>query len=384
MTGGVGISYEEQQRLKELAKSVPINQVVARYVAIKRHGAEYKACCPFHAESTPSFTVVPAKDMYHCFGCGENGDGIGFVMAMDNIGFADAAAAICASFGLVPVGEQRMRVPPQPVSHEKARQQNQEVSARKAERMAELWKNAVPAYGTIVCDYLSSRGIRLGRWSEDLLRQLRYTRTDYFEELENGRFLSRGKFPVMVAPMQGRDGKIHALHLTYLAPHGAGKLNLLHSETGEKLPAKKMIGKPWGCAIRLGGAHACMAVAEGIETGLSFMMSAPTVPVWVAGTIGNMAGRGVGTGAPHPLREGQKLPSVHPDLAHPGIVMPPECREVVVIKDNDGKDQLAIDAQVDRACRRFYQRGMKVSVVTPPPGCDLNDVLMRGGHVTVA
>ncbi len=57
-----------------------IESIIGEYVKLQRDGQEYKACCPFHKEKTPSFHVVPSKGFYHCFGCGEHGDGIDFVM----------------------------------------------------------------------------------------------------------------------------------------------------------------------------------------------------------------------------------------------------------------------------------------------------------------
>ena len=59
---------------------VDIVDVVERYVPLKKAGANYVACCPFHGEKTPSFTVSQTKQFYHCFGCGKNGNAIRFLM----------------------------------------------------------------------------------------------------------------------------------------------------------------------------------------------------------------------------------------------------------------------------------------------------------------
>lgn len=71
-----------------------IADIVGRYVQLKPAGPEFKACCPFHNERTPSFTVVPAKSMWHCFGCGKHGDAIGFVMEITGCDFREAVTAI--------------------------------------------------------------------------------------------------------------------------------------------------------------------------------------------------------------------------------------------------------------------------------------------------
>lgn len=64
--------------------------LIDSYVPLKKAGAEYEACCPFHGEDTPSFKVNPAKGFYHCFGCGAHGDAIGFLMQFKGIEFLDA------------------------------------------------------------------------------------------------------------------------------------------------------------------------------------------------------------------------------------------------------------------------------------------------------
>ncbi len=67
---------------------------------LKRAGREYKACCPFHDEKTPSFTVSPDKQFYHCFGCGAHGTALGFVMEFDHLGFVEAVEELAARAGL--------------------------------------------------------------------------------------------------------------------------------------------------------------------------------------------------------------------------------------------------------------------------------------------
>jgi DNA primase len=69
-------------------------------VTLKRAGTEYKACCPFHDEKTPSFTVSQTKQFYHCFGCGAHGTAIGFLMDYDGLSFPDAIEDLAGSIGL--------------------------------------------------------------------------------------------------------------------------------------------------------------------------------------------------------------------------------------------------------------------------------------------
>ena len=86
--------------IQELLGRLDIVDVVERYVPMRKAGANYSACCPFHSEKTPSFTVSPAKQFYHCFGCGAHGSAIGFVMQYSGLGFIDAVEDLAAHIGL--------------------------------------------------------------------------------------------------------------------------------------------------------------------------------------------------------------------------------------------------------------------------------------------
>src|SRR2546426_9004909 len=72
---------------QDLLNRVDIVDVVSRYVQLKKGGANYLGLCPFHGEKTPSFTVSPAKQFYHCFGCAAHGNAIGFLMAYAGLGY---------------------------------------------------------------------------------------------------------------------------------------------------------------------------------------------------------------------------------------------------------------------------------------------------------
>lgn len=77
-----------------LLSRVDIVELIGRYVPLAKAGAEFEACCPFHTEMTPSFKVSPAKQFYHCFGCGKNGDAIGFLREYQGLSFHEAVAVL--------------------------------------------------------------------------------------------------------------------------------------------------------------------------------------------------------------------------------------------------------------------------------------------------
>lgn len=86
--------------IESIKQKVSIVDLIDSYVPLKKQGKEFVACCPFHAESSPSFKVNEDKQMFHCFGCGENGGVIDFVMNYESLGFSDAVETIAAKFNL--------------------------------------------------------------------------------------------------------------------------------------------------------------------------------------------------------------------------------------------------------------------------------------------
>lgn len=86
--------------LQELRDRVTLSEVINRRVKLTRAGREYKGCCPFHKEKTPSFYVNDDKQFFHCFGCGAHGDVLGFTMQHDNLSFIEAVQSLAAQAGL--------------------------------------------------------------------------------------------------------------------------------------------------------------------------------------------------------------------------------------------------------------------------------------------
>jgi len=89
-----------QHFIDELIARADIVEVIGSRVQLKKSGREYKACCPFHSEKTPSFWVSPDKQFYHCFGCGKHGTVLGFLMDHDHLAFPEAVEELAARLGL--------------------------------------------------------------------------------------------------------------------------------------------------------------------------------------------------------------------------------------------------------------------------------------------
>ena len=97
---------------QELLHRVDIVDVIERYVPLKKGGANYSACCPFHTEKTPSFTVSPTKQFYHCFGCGVHGNAISFLIEYQGLGYVEAVKDLAESVGMkMPEFEPRTKKP---------------------------------------------------------------------------------------------------------------------------------------------------------------------------------------------------------------------------------------------------------------------------------
>jgi DNA primase len=137
--------------IQELLNRVDVVDVVERYVALRKAGANYSACCPFHSEKTPSFTVSPSKQFYHCFGCGAHGSAIGFLMEYSGLGFIDAVEELAASVGLT--------VPRQASSHGGVERHPPSSSLTDLmARAAEYYRGQLKACPRAI-DYLKGRGL---------------------------------------------------------------------------------------------------------------------------------------------------------------------------------------------------------------------------------
>jgi len=98
--------------IREIRESNDIIDVISQYVMLKKSGSNYKGLCPFHNEKTPSFMVSPSKQMFRCFGCGESGDVISFIMKYDNVDFTEALKSLAARVNIT-LDEKKNNVDPE-------------------------------------------------------------------------------------------------------------------------------------------------------------------------------------------------------------------------------------------------------------------------------
>jgi DNA primase len=143
-----------QSFIADLLNRVDIVDVVGRYVQLKKGGANYQGLCPFHSEKSPSFTVSPTKQFYHCFGCGAHGTAIGFLIEYSGMGFVDAVKDLAQNVGMV-VPEQDDKIPPA----QRAAQQQQSMALSDAMSKANEFYRAELRKAPQAIAYLKGRGL---------------------------------------------------------------------------------------------------------------------------------------------------------------------------------------------------------------------------------
>jgi len=92
--------YIPDEKLSEIRNTANITDIISERVVLKKAGKDHVGLCPFHSEKTPSFTVSPVKQIFHCFGCGAGGDVFSFLMKYDGIGFSEAVQSLARRYGI--------------------------------------------------------------------------------------------------------------------------------------------------------------------------------------------------------------------------------------------------------------------------------------------
>ena len=296
---------------------------ISRYgVKLTRRGREYVALCPFHKEKTPSFTVNEDKGFYHCFGCAAHGDVIGFVMASAGCSFREAVEDLRGGHGPMSLANVRRAAERQRHAEAERRRRAEQDAQRRTRDALQIWRRAVPAPGTLVETYLRARGITI-----PIPPSLRYLAAAMHKP--TGLIL-----PAMVAGVQGPDGKVKAVHRTFLSRDGTAKASVRDP--------RMSLGPVSGGTVRLARANGRLAVSEGIETGLS-ILQATGVPTWAALSATNMT----------------------------NVILPPDIRDVIL--GPDGGE--AGETGARQAAKRFVDEGRAVRIAPAPEGQDFNDML---------
>ena len=328
---GASLPPELRTAIDRIRKDFSVASV-ARTAGVKlvRAGNEWKACCPFHNDGTPSFYVYANERRFVCYGCGAEGDVLDFMRRAYGGSVIDAIRALDGG-ALGPIA------PPEP---EKPKRDLSKLVAR-------IWNESRPIAGTPAALYLRNRGIDM-----DLPDCLRFARLAPPMMEGNGLLAANGPqpLPALVAAVTGPDGSLVAIQRTYLTEDGR-KAAVIATEQDRKPKVKYSLGNVRTGAIRLGPAAASITVCEGLEDGASLAEGLGR-PVWV----------GAGT-------------SMLPAMIFPEVV-----RSVVIGADNDDAGRVAATA----AAEAYVARGLSVRISPPPaPHKDWNAFVMATRGVAV-
>ncbi len=144
-----------QSFIQELLARVDVVEVVGRHVQLKKSGANYMGLCPFHGEKSPSFSVSPSKQFFHCFGCGKSGNAIGFLMEHAGMGFVEAVQELAQGSGLQVPDE---RASPAERARAAEQRRQQATLADVLERAARAWQQRLRESPRAIA-YFKGRGV---------------------------------------------------------------------------------------------------------------------------------------------------------------------------------------------------------------------------------
>jgi DNA primase len=285
-------------------------------VKLTKAGAEWKGCCPFHPDRSPSFTIYKGDRRWICFGCGAQGDVLDFVRQAYGDTLLEAIERLdCGALAAIP----------QP-------QQQGDDGKDWTEAAAAIWRGSVPIAGTPAEAYLRNRGLTLA-----LPETLRFSRLR--PPKHSGVLEANGpdRLPALVALVADPAGVGLGIQRTFLTPDGRKA-----ASTDDKV--KFSLGRVRGGAIQLAPASAGLIVTEGLEDGLTLAQGLDE-PVWVAAGTSML----------------------------PNMVLPDVVRTVVIGADGDPPGEAA----AAKAGQAFFATGRQVRILRPAAGFkDFNAELM--------
>lgn len=370
--------------------------VAGKWVSLRRGGRKGRMVgpCPIHsldraAKDSTSFECW--DDGWVCARCQDGGDVIRLVQQAEKLGFREAIDWLGGAQETDPAEDERRA---RAAAEKKAADEAKNAAYREAERKRcwEFWQAAGPLPGTPVETYL--RDIRRVDWPAGAALRA-HPAMPYLEHgqdeagRKNWRRLHEG--PAMLAAITGADGRLAGLHITWIdldAPKG--KLALVHPDTGEKLPAKKVRGSKAGGRIELlrHAAPVRLILGEGIETVLTvYTALARTgraldgLAMWTSVDLGNLAGRAAAhSRVPHPAETTpagrvKQVPGPEPDMDSAAVPVPDSVTDLRFLGDGDS-DPFTTRLTMARAERRHLVPGRRVATLWPPAGHDFNSMVM--------
>ena len=144
-----------QSFIQELLARADVVEIVGRHVQLKKTGANFSGLCPFHSEKSPSFTVSPTKQFFHCFGCGKHGNAIGFLMEHAGMGFIDAVKDLAGEYGMEVPEDERS---PQDRERDAQQRQKQATLSDVLEKAGQAYRKQLRGSPRAI-EYFKGRGL---------------------------------------------------------------------------------------------------------------------------------------------------------------------------------------------------------------------------------
>lgn len=323
-----------------------------------------------------------------CAVCCDGGDAMRLVQNVTGVDFRGAVERLGGPRALSE--EETAALARRRLEAERARTAEAErYRAAELARLKRLWEGSEPHAGGLHT-YFAARGTSMPVSADlRLLGDCPYFHGYTLDEAgrRSPRVIHRG--PAMLAGLRDGENGLVGLHITWLAPDCAGKATIADPDSGAVLPSKKMRGSKAGARIvvRTGGdAPTRLFMGEGIETVASVGSALHAArqlragdALWAAGDLGNMGGPHADT-VTHPTLKGPKggalrAPGPQPDMARPGIVIPPSVTTLVLLGDGDS-DPVVTHAALERGRRRYARPGMAVAIAMAPDGRDFNNLIV--------
>lgn len=357
------------------AKAIPILEVAGRLgiARLVHQGAEHVGPCPVCGGRRDRLQINPARGLFICRGEDAAGDGLALVQHVLGCDFRAALDFLVGTAETAPDPAEIERRRARLAAEDRRRAETEAALRARAIRDArETWGAAVPGAGTAAETYLAARGVTFpAGWPPTL----RFLPGHPAVKRIDGASVELHRGPCMVAAIQGPDGRVRAVHQTWIDPARPGRKAAILLPDGSPAPAKMVRGSKKGGAIRLTawGTSGTLIMGEGIETTGSALAAGvrPAAAFWAGIDLGNMAGRQV--------RVPGRRHSGVPDLEDGDAFLPPEgTRHLVFIQDGDS-DPTATRAKLLAGIRRaMAQRpGLKGWIVPAADGRDLNDMRME-------
>ncbi|MCV0428345.1 MAG: hypothetical protein K5905_23050 [Roseibium sp.] len=390
----------EKERVK---RDNPISTVIGKYVTWDRAktnpgAGDFWACCPFHAEATPSFHCVDKLDMFKCFGCGAQGDQISFLQEHLQMTFPQAMEQLGGNAEAEPLSAEQIEADKRKAEKKRREQEAFAEKLRREEirKAKKYWDWGGRVSGTEGLEYLRGRGLMPLKFPLPLRfhPHFKYWHPKPVPGSKKKEYIALFSGPVMMAEITGSNGEFLGLHVTYIDPMHPGRKIQIEDPFAEPredgksvlIVPKKIRGSKRNASIKLWQPEGFtrLVVGEGWETTVSVMLAEFGTPqfdrsaYWTSIDLQSMGGKAVKTVA-HPELKNKtgkpmRIPGPEPEMDdEKALTIPDQVTEVLRLGDGDS-DRFTAEQVMARSNARWDKPGRRQATAWAPEGKDFNDL----------